>query len=99
MSYKIHDKTHELNTPHYQTSQLSQFHHETHGFGPLLTVSQSTYDFSLNSHSDPRKLISQSDCYAVCDIDILFMVFNYGFIINRRRLYCTFYKRCALAGV
>ena len=56
-----------------QTSQLSQFHSETHGFGPLLTVSLSTSDFSLsvlNSQGDPTELISQSDCYVVYNIHI-----------------------------
>ena len=74
----------------------------SHGFGPLLTVSWSTYDFSLpvlNSYGDPWKLISQSDCYAVCNIDILHMVLNYGFIINRRCLYCIIYKHCALTCI
>jgi len=45
-----------------QTLQLSLFHHETHGFGPLLTVSQSISDFSLSvlkSHGDSRKLVPQ----------------------------------------
>ena len=61
----------------------------SHGFRPLLMISWSISDFSLsvlNSHGDPRELIS------------LCMELNYEFIINRRHLYCIIYKLCALTG-
>ena len=54
-----------------QTSQLSWFYSETHGFGPLLTVSLSTFDFSLsvlNFQGNPQKFISQPECYVVYNI-------------------------------
>ena len=44
-----------------QTSQFTQFHHETHSFGPLLTVSQSTPNFSLSTYNSSL-LVLTSHC-------------------------------------
>jgi len=50
----------------YQTSQLSQSHRETHGFGPNLTISWLSSDFSpsvLNSHGCSQKLVPQPELH------------------------------------
>ena len=70
----------------FQTSQLTRFDRETHGFGPLLTVSRSNANFSLSSPTSSLSAFN-SHCnwflYKFTRVNI----FTSALTIEFRRLY------------